>query len=323
MVRMEVMVPTDAQVSREYSLVVTAASQNQPELKKELTVSVVVVHLDVTLVPTGSLEVNGEVWKEYKTELNTRLNLTATVRNDGTESVSKVNVRFYDNDGLIAERNSSTIAPNKAAVFAIVWTASSVGSHEIRVKIDANNQLGETDESNNDGFVTIDVRASDAGGEESRAAADWTYALGVVAALLVAGAVAYVIIQRRPKVDKELYESIYGKKGEEKPLDAQLAAERAEVERRARERAGEEAGETYEASPAEPPVESAPMEGGAAGAPRLGEALPPIAEQAPHEPSGGASPATPGPEPAPQEPAVVLPPPKKKRITIRPVKEEK
>ncbi|MEM4729652.1 MAG: CARDB domain-containing protein [Thermoplasmata archaeon] len=334
-VRLQVEVPTTAEVSRTYSLDIAAASQNQPELVKRLTVSVVVVHLDVTLVPPGSLEINGQVWKEYKTELYTRLNISATMRNDGTDAVKNVNVRFYDNDILIAERNSTTVAPSKSAKFNIVWIASSLGTHVIRVRIDANNQLGEVDEGNNEGVATIEVRteAGSTGGGGSDVG--WVYIASVLTALLVAGAVAYVIIRRRPKVDKELYESIYGKKGEQETIDPQLAAERAEVERRALEKMSEEA-IFYEGAAAEAPPESAPPEEGSVGSPKFGEALsetgavaPEPAESGPAAPPTEETGAPPAAAPvSPQEPVgekstVVLPPPKKRKITIRPVTDEK
>ena len=338
-VRLQVEVPKEAEVAREYVLQVAAQSQNQPDLVKRLTISVVVVHMDITVVPLGSLEINGQVWKEYRTVFNTRLNISATMRNDGTDTVPPINVKFYDNDVLIAERNSTSLAPSKVAKFNIVWTATSVGTHVIRVRLDATNQLGEVDEGNNEAVATIDVRGQDEGGTVEGGAGGWTYFGLVLVLLIVAGAVAYIIIQRRPKVDKELYESIYGKKGEEAAVDAQLAAERAEVERRAREKLGEEAA-LYEGAAAEPPVQSAAAEEGAAGTPQFGEALgaaagageagKPAGEAAPGPRQASEAPAAEGPSPAaaPAEPAgegpgVVLPPPKKRRITIRPVKDDK
>jgi hypothetical protein len=159
------------------------------------------------------------------------------MRNDGTDSVRQVNVRFFDNDVLFAERNTSTIAPLKTAKFTITWNATPLGLHVLRVKIDANNQLGESNEGNNEGVSTVMVK-KEVIKDTNPPAPNWLYPAVIVVLLVVAIAVAAVLYTRRPKYDKELYESIYGRRAGGEG-ETQLAAERAEVERRAREK-GEE-----------------------------------------------------------------------------------
>jgi uncharacterized membrane protein len=260
-VRLAVEVPTSAELGREYSLKIVASSLHQIALIKEFSVSVVVIHLDVSVVPADSIEINGQVWKDYKTTLNSRLNITVTLRNDGTESVRLVSVRFYDNDVLFAERNTSTISPLKTSKFTVPWNATLLGLHVLRVKIDATGQLGESNENNNEGVSTVMVRKEtkvDAGSKGP----DWLYPITVVVILVVGVAVAYVLYSRRPKYDKELYESIYGRRSTNE-AEQQMAAERAEVERRARER-GEEGyvqsplyeGTTHEEAYSQPAGES-------------------------------------------------------------------
>jgi uncharacterized membrane protein len=237
-VRLAVEVPTSAELGREYSLKIVASSLNQPALVKEFSVSVVIIHLDVSVVPADSIEINGQVWKDYKTTLGTRLDITVTLRNDGTDSVRLVNVRFFDNDVLFAERNTTTIAPLKTAKFTITWNATPLGLHVLRVKIDATSQLGESNEGNNEGVSTVMVKKVPPPPNNNGGGFGWTYALAVIVLLVVGVAVAFVLYSRRPKYDKELYESIYGRRAGGEG-ETQLAAERAEVERRAREK-GEE-----------------------------------------------------------------------------------
>ncbi len=322
-IRLAVEVPTSAELGREYGLKILASSLNLPTLVKDASVSVEVIHLDVSVVPADSIEINGQVWKDFKAAQGTHLDLTVTLRNDGTDSVRLVNVRFYDNDVLFAERNTTTINPLKTAKFTITWNASLLGLHVLRVKIDSNNQLGESNENNNEGVSTVMVKK--AGTDDMvQKQPDWLYPLVVIVLLVAAIAVAYVLYLRRPRYDKELYESIYGRRtGTE--AETQMAAERAEVERRAREK-GEEG---YVASPlyeetaheeayGQPSGEtgSAPVTG-----PSMDMGLP--AEQVP----ATALPEPPAmPEPsATAEPAKdtpVLKPLAKKKISIRPVEKK-
>jgi len=241
-VRLQVNVPQSAEISKEYPLKITAVSQNKADIIKEATVTVTVVHLDLEVIPLGSLEVNGQVWKDYKTALHNRLNFTVTVSNAGTESLRGINVKFYDNDVLFFERNTTSIAPLKTQRILVQWEAESLGVHVIKVRLDANNQVGEVHEDNNEGKVNVKVETQSAVSTGDQATMEWLYPLMFILLLCVAGGVAYVIISRRPKVDKELYESIYGKK-EEKAAVGSLSQERAEIERRAMEK-GEEVATT-------------------------------------------------------------------------------
>ncbi len=306
-VRLAVEVPTTAELGREYGLTITAGSLNLPALVKLATVSVTVIHLDVSVVPADSIELNGQVWKDFKTTFGARLNITVTVRNDGTDSVRNVNVKFFDNDVLFADRNTTIINPLKTAKFTVPWNATLLGVHVLRVKVDASSQLGESNENNNEGVSTVMVKQvpppppPDIG-------AGWAYPALVAVLLVVAVAAAYVLYSRRPKYDKELYESIYGRKAGS-DAEHQLALERAEVERRAREK-GEESyapsplyEETSHEEVSRPTSEttSAPVSGPAMDMGlSAGQAL------------GG------GPE-EPAKDAPVLTPVAKKKISIRPV----
>jgi len=191
------------------------------------------------------------------------------------------------------------------------------------VKVDANSQLGESNENNNDGVSTVMVKKYVPPSPPKDPAGGWVYPLVVVVLLVVAMAVAYVLYQRRPKYDKELYESIYGRR--DGGAETQMAADRAEVERRAREK-GEEGyvpSPLYESTTHE---ESYPQPTGDTGSvPVTGPAMdmgvslekpPEIAMQAPpemREPSSTIAP--------PMETPVIKPI-GKKTISIRPVEKK-
>jgi len=143
--------------------------------------------------------------------------------------------------------------------------------------------------------------------------------LGSIVAICAAAGVAYVVVSRRPKYDKELYESIYGKKGEIAAEDAQLDAERAEVARRAREKSDELPAASYGyATPmglTEEDYATVAQPSGTPAAPAytagetldMGKAVP--APEAPQAPESPPSPKEHAPEAAPE-----------KKIAIRPVK---
>ena len=235
-VRLVVRVPAGAEPGRGYGLGIVASSLNQPALAKTENVSVVVVRLDVSVVPPGRLEINGIVLNGCNATEGTSLDLAVTARNDGTEPVRPVNVRFYDNGVLFAERNTSAISPLKTARVAVRWSAGTPGLHLLIATLDADGRMAESDEGNNEGAATVMVNAI-LPREKPPIRSAWVYPAVAVGLLIVAAVAAYANVARRPKHDKELYASIYGRKeGGETRL--QLVAERAEVERRARGKGG-------------------------------------------------------------------------------------
>jgi hypothetical protein len=125
------------------------------------------------------------------------------------------------------------------------------------------------------------------------------------------------VYQRRPKYDKELYESIYGQKSN---ADAEaMAAERAEVERRAREKSDEGyvPSMLYEEPAHEEVYAPQPATEASGTAPVTGPSL--NMDATPKIPAA----SSPGAPAAPKEgPMPVLKPAPKKKITIRPVEKK-
>jgi hypothetical protein len=158
--------------------------------------------------------------------------------------VRGVNVKFFDNGVLFAERNSSMIASLGTAKFQVQWEALTLGPHVITGDADANNMFGEVNEQNNNGTCNIVVKSPPPPATNLGGSGDWMYTLMVIAVICGAAGGAYVLYLRRPKYDKELYESIYGRRGEAAGQD-HMAADRAEVERRAMERSDEMPAATY------------------------------------------------------------------------------
>ena len=322
-VRLAVDVPQSAEVGRFYSVIVTATSQNDPTITKEVSVSVQVVHMDMSVVPADSIEINQQVWNEYKTTIGTVLNITVTVRNDGSDSVRGVDIKFFDNDVLFDERNTSTIATLKTAKFTVPWTASNLGVHVLTAKVDPANTLGEVNVNNNAGVSTIMVKKYVVINPPPPTTS-WLYPIVVVVLIVAALGAGYFIYQRRPKYDKELYESIYGQTS---TADANtIAADRAEVERRAREKSddGYAPSPLYE-EPMHEEVYASPQATEASGtAPVTGPSLDlgPTPERPPViRPEAPVAPAAP-PEAPGEVRTPVIKPPAKKKISIRPVEKK-
>jgi uncharacterized membrane protein len=317
-VRLAVEVPQSAEVGREYGLKVTATSQNRPDIVKEYSVAVTIIHQDVSVIPAGSLEINNDVWKDFKTTLGSKLNITVTIRNDGTVDLRNVNVKFFDNDVMFAERNSSTIKPLGTARFMVPWEALTLGPHLINASADPTNVLGEVNENNNNGVSNIVVKKAAPSGPPIIESGGWLYSLLVIVGICAAAGAAYILYQRRPKYDKELYESIYGKKGEAVQDDASMTADRAEVEKRAIEKADDIPVATYGLdTPAGLTEEDfAQQPGGTAAEPAYASGVAMDMGQSVSLPEAPGGPPS-EPSPPAQPPGTA---PKKKKISIRPSK---
>lgn len=93
------------------------------------------------------------------------VNLTARIRNNGTERILEpVTITFYKNAALTQVIGSTTLAPVilgcTAAEYeaSVAWTLSTPGVHKYWVKVDSDNMVVETSESDNlkQGTVLID-----------------------------------------------------------------------------------------------------------------------------------------------------------------------
>ena len=99
---------------------------------------------------------NGEV-KE-----NVNVTMNATVYNNGLGDASNINVSFYDGppgpENNIANATITNISAGESRNATIYWN-SIIGTHNISIKIDPENTLVETDDSNNNASKNINVSA--------------------------------------------------------------------------------------------------------------------------------------------------------------------
>ncbi|CAG0977223.1 hypothetical protein METP3_01859 [Methanosarcinales archaeon] len=99
---------------------------------------------------------NGEV-KE-----NVNVTINATVYNRGLGDASNINVSFYDGSpetgNNIANATITNISAGSSGNATIYWN-SIIGTHNISIKVDPENTLVETDDSNNNASKIINVSA--------------------------------------------------------------------------------------------------------------------------------------------------------------------
>jgi len=77
------------------------------------------------------------------------VNITATVNNLGDDNAENVMVQFYDGTTPISQQQISLISHNSYGTAFTEWTALGEGYHLIKVVVDPDDNITETDETNN------------------------------------------------------------------------------------------------------------------------------------------------------------------------------
>ena len=84
--------------------------------------------------------------------------INSTVWNNGTAAAYNVDVRFYDNSISIGDVYIDKLEVGDYYNCSIQWTVTGpLGTHNISVVADPNNQISELNETNNTGWTTINV----------------------------------------------------------------------------------------------------------------------------------------------------------------------
>ncbi|HXQ24059.1 MAG TPA: CARDB domain-containing protein [Candidatus Acidoferrales bacterium] len=87
------------------------------------------------------------------------VNISVRVHNQGlkpTDSNTPVTVDFYDGDVFIGNRRITTVMPfNGTAVVSVPYTLPGSGLHAIRVVVDEQNVIAESDETNNEATAVL------------------------------------------------------------------------------------------------------------------------------------------------------------------------
>ena len=122
-----------------------------------------------------------------------RVPLTVEIRNAGDEPLPPVPVTLNVNDKPYAEwKLPNAVGPNKAVVWSLIWRAAA-GSHLVVATVDPLNEVVESNEANNSGFINLGVT-------EPGTVFPWSAFVYGVASFLIAAGTAFVLrwLGRRP-----------------------------------------------------------------------------------------------------------------------------
>jgi hypothetical protein len=120
-----------------------------------------------------------------------RVPITVELANRGDSSLDPAPVVLSIDDEPCAEwKPPAQIPPGKSAVWSLVWVAAR-GSHLVVAVADPLDDVGESDETNNSGFVNVGV-------EEARAPSPWPVVLVGGTGLLVGLGAAALVRRLRP-----------------------------------------------------------------------------------------------------------------------------
>lgn len=144
-----------------YPITITVRDQNYNSWKKTKGISIL----------TPQTEVDFSISENYVTFpsdiiLNENNTITAKIWGGGKRwDTYNVDVEFYDGSSLIEEINIA-LKINKRVTANVVWAPTSKGIHTIRVKVDPDDNIRETNELNNEVSKEVEVKESSGSGQQ-------------------------------------------------------------------------------------------------------------------------------------------------------------
>lgn len=118
--------------------------------------------------------------------------VTATLKNNGTDSAGSVFVAFYDGNAKFASVRVDSLAAGNSTPVAATWKALK-GTHQIKAAADPDNKVVESSEENN--ALTVPITVKEKGGDG--AGGNMLLIGGGVAVIAVVAVLAVVLMRRR------------------------------------------------------------------------------------------------------------------------------
>ena len=118
--------------------------------------------------------------------------VTATLKNNGTDTAQNVIVAFYDGGSKFASVKVDIITAGNSTPVTATWKAVK-GTHQVKAVADPDNKVLESNEENNALAVPLPVKEKDGGG----AGGNMLLIGGGVAVIAVVAVVALVLLRRR------------------------------------------------------------------------------------------------------------------------------
>jgi hypothetical protein len=85
------------------------------------------------------------------------MTIQATIRNAGSTTATHVVVRFYGDGGTIGDKTISSINAGQSKTTSVGWGPLAKGPHQVRVEVDPQNRIAESNEGNNAASAGITV----------------------------------------------------------------------------------------------------------------------------------------------------------------------
>jgi len=97
------------------------------------------------------------------TYVNDNYQLNVTINNTGTSAASNFNVKLFENNVLVNTQIVTNLNPGSSIILIFNWTPVSIGERLLKVEVDQDDEVPESDENNNNitGTVTIILKLPD------------------------------------------------------------------------------------------------------------------------------------------------------------------
>ena len=106
--------------------------------------------VEIVVSNRPDLEITSVEWTKTKVEEGSMAQVKVTVRNNGHTEANNFDVVMLSGTTVLASKTELTgILPGKSHTFSLEWKASGAGDKQVRIVVDANDALEETDETNN------------------------------------------------------------------------------------------------------------------------------------------------------------------------------
>lgn len=262
--------PSDAP-NNTYTITMTATSTGDPSKSVTKTLTVI-LQRDMT-PPAPKIVVVSITPSANTTKVNTPVQFTITVKNNGTAPGTNVVVKLYVNGAEVANKTIASIGVGETKTESLQYTFAAKGNYNIQAGINNEPAVAATAVS-----LTVEEEATHTGGSNTGLIIG--IIIGVLALLGIAGAVVYFVFMRKPK-EKQPAEGVSEEQYPEEPLPEEGEAGEA-PEGAPPEEGSAETGEQPPAGEeeAQPPAEEQPQQEETP--PEEGEQAP---EQAPTEPA--------------------------------------
>ena len=121
------------------------------------TIAVLVVSPEAS-TPSGEIDlIAGNITLPPYIYENTATTITATINNTGTGNAASFDATLHVDGTLVDTQSVSGLDADTGTIVSFSWNTPEIGSYLLEVNVDSDNQITESDETNNLNSITTDV----------------------------------------------------------------------------------------------------------------------------------------------------------------------